>query len=228
MNAKSRIFPVLLTLALAGALTAAWGAESVINLISQGEAIQNEVNASKTAQEDVDHRNKELQATGKQLVADQQQLQQDLAAYQKQNAGVKSQIADYKSKCEGKQLNPDTYKACKAQLAQINVNIVAVNAIPAKLNKQQNDFNASAVKYNKDTKDLQARARTVSANYSNALSKAEQWEYQASNLVASQGFQQYAKTAGCPDVRKQPKTIDGILKMNTGILTCLRKVAGTN
>lgn len=228
MKTTLRFISISLVLGLAGALTAAWGAESVINLINHGENIQNKVKSAKAAQDDVNLRNKKLVATGKQLVADQQQLQQGLAAYQKQNAAVKSQIADYKSKCEKKQLNQDTYKACKEQLAQINVNIAAVNAIPAKLNKQQNDFNARANKYNQDTKDLQAMARTAAANYSNALSMAEQWEYKASTRVADPGFQPYAKKAGCPDVRKQPKTISGILKMNTEILVCLKKVVGTN
>ena len=48
MKTTVRIVTLSLALGLAGALTAAWGAESIINLITQGEAAVATVKSSKT------------------------------------------------------------------------------------------------------------------------------------------------------------------------------------
>lgn len=228
MKVPFRIATISLAFGLAGALTAAWGAESIINLISQGEAIVNEVKNSKATYEDINKRNKDLAAQGKQLVAEQKQLQQAVADYTKQNEQVKKQIADYKAKCEGKQLNQQQYTECKNELAQVNQSIAAVNAIPAKLKKQQGDFNARATKYNQDTKALQAQAPTASRNYQNALAKEEQWLDQVRQFVGSAAVQPYAQKAGCPDPKKVAKSIDQVMVQSTHFLACLKKIAGTS
>src|ERR1041384_4685050 len=61
---KSMRIP-LITLALAGAVTAAWGAESVMNLISSGEAVQKEVLDNKAKMDAAQQKNKDLAGQGK-------------------------------------------------------------------------------------------------------------------------------------------------------------------
>ncbi|MGH8372162.1 MAG: hypothetical protein ACRETO_05465, partial [Gammaproteobacteria bacterium] len=129
MNSKFRIASLALGLGLAGIVTVAWGAESVINLISEGESVVANVRTTKNAQENATHTNKELAAQGPQLVADQKKLQDDIAAYQKQVDAVNAQKADYTAKCQNKDKNlkPDEFKACNAQREKITALISQVN-----------------------------------------------------------------------------------------------------
>lgn len=228
MKTTARIIALASIFTLVGVLTTAWGAETVADLISQGEAVTAKTNSAKTALDTAVKNNDALVAEGKQIQAEQQQLKANIDAYKKQNDDVKQQTTDYKSKCDNKQLTPDQYKACKEQLAQINASINAVNAQPAILNKQQNDFLAHANKYNQEVK---AAPKEVSAA-DTAFRKAEidqfQWLDKARALVASAAFEPYAKKAGCPDVKNPAKTTDSAMKMSDEILTCLKKVAGSS
>jgi uncharacterized phage infection (PIP) family protein YhgE len=229
MNSKFRIASLAFGLGLAGMVTVAWGAESVINLISEGESIVANVKTTKAAQEEVTNKNKSLAKEGPQLVADQKKLQDDITAYTKQVADVKSQEADYKAKCQdkNKNLKPDEFKACQAQRAQITTLIDQVNKEPAALNQRQKDFNDRATAYNKATQDLKTAAPKASNDYSNALTKEESWIDRVRTFLLSPAVQPYAKKAGCPDVEKPAKDIDGVNRMSVKALACLKKIAGT-
>jgi chromosome segregation ATPase len=228
MKTTARIIAIASLLTLAGAMVAAWGAESVVDLISQGEAVTSKTDSAKTALDQAVKNNDALVAEGKQIQAQQQQLQANIDAYKKQNDDVKQQTVDYKAKCDNKQLTPDEYKACKEELAQINASINAVNAKPASLNKQQNDFLARAKKYNEEVKTAPKAVSAAQTAYRNALISQFQWLDKARVLVASPAFAPYAKKAGCPDVKNPAKTDEAGMKMSDEILTCLKKVAGSN
>lgn len=229
MNSKFRIASLALGLGLAGIVTVAWGAESVINLISEGESVVSNVRTTETAQEAVTKKNKALAAEGPQLVTDQKKLQDDIAAYTKQVDAVKAQSADYKAKCQDKDKNlkPDEFKACQAQRAQITALIDQVNKEPQVLNQRQKDFNDRANAYNKATQDIKTEAPKASNDYSNALTKEESWIDRVRTFLLSPAVQPYAKKAGCPDVEKPAKDIEGVNKMSVKALACLKKIAGT-
>lgn len=225
---KIRIFTLSLLLGLVGAYTAAWGAESVMSLISTGEALQSEVQSTKTAMDDLIKENKQQAAEGQKLQGENKQLVQDIGDWQKQNDGIKQNMADYKVKCQGKQLNQDDYKACKAQLDEINASITKINNDNAVLVKRQNDFKTRADKFNEDVKTLPQRQNQATDTYKSAFQKEQSWLYQARTLVASEAFQPYAKKANCPDAQKSPKTEDQVNKLSQDILACLKRVSGTN
>jgi uncharacterized protein YlxW (UPF0749 family) len=229
MNSKFRIASLALGLGLIGAVTAAWGAESVINLISEGETIVSNVKATKATQDEVTRKNSDLAKEGPQLVDEQKKLQADIAAYQKQVDDVKTQEADYKAKCQNKDKNltPDEFKACTAQRNQITALINSVNKQPQILNQRQKDFNDRANAYNKSTQDLKTDAPKASAAYANALTKEENWIDRVRTFLLSPAVQPYAKKAGCPNVEKPAKDIDGVNKMSVQALACLKKIAGT-
>jgi uncharacterized protein (DUF3084 family) len=126
---KTRITLISLVLGLAGACTAAWGAESVMNLISQGEAIQSEVEKAKSGLDEAVQKNHDMAAEGKKLQGEQEQFQQDMAAWQKENDAVKQHTADYTTNCgaKDKKLTDDEFKACKADHDQLAADITRVN-----------------------------------------------------------------------------------------------------
>ncbi|HET7921791.1 MAG TPA: YkyA family protein [Gammaproteobacteria bacterium] len=228
MKSKFRIASLVLGLGLAGVVTAAWGAESVINLISAGETIISNVKTTKARQKDVSEKNKNLAAEGPKLVEEQKQLQADIAAYQKQVNDVKALTDAYKTECPSdKRLTEDQFKACSAKRKQVTDAIAKVNAIPATLNKRQTDFNNRATAYNKETQDLKAEAPKASNAYTNALTKEENWIDQVRTFLLSPAVQPYAKKAGCPNVEKPAKDIEGVNKMSIAALACLKKIAGT-
>jgi hypothetical protein len=226
---KIRISTISLLLGLAGAFTAAaWGAESVMSLISTGEAVQSEVQSSKSSLDDLLKQQKEEAATGKNLQAEQQQLNQAIQDFQKEKDGVNQQNTDYKAKCLGKQLNNDDYKACKAMSDSINAAIVKINNEAATLQKRANDSKGRVDTFNTVIKTLPQSITAANTNYKNAFNKEQSWLYNARTLVASQDFQPYAKKAGCPDAQKTPKNEDQVLKMSSDILACLKRVSGGN
>lgn len=226
---KIRISTISLLLGLAGAFTAAaWGAESVMSLISTGEAVQTEVENAKTAMDDAQKQNKEQLETGKKLQAEQGAFTQEVQAWTKQNDAVKQQMTDYKAACQGKQLNNDDYKACKAKLDDINAAVTKVNNDNAQLVKHQSDLTARLNKYNAGVEDFKNKGPSSGVNFKNAFDKEQSWLYQARSLVASEAFQPYAKKANCPDAQKTPKTEDQVMKMSSDILACLKRVSGSN
>lgn len=228
MKTTVRIMTLALIFGLAGMLTAAWGAESVVNLITHGEALIVRIKSHKAAFDTALQNNNALVPEGQQLRVDMQQLQADIAAYQKQNDDIKQQTADYKSKCNSKQLSADQFTACKAQLAQINAAIDAVNSQPAKLKKRQKDIMDRATKYNQEVQTAPKLANAEQTAYHNAQLDLAPWLQKARIMVASPAFQPYAKKAGCPNVMKTLKTYEEDMTMSEEIVACLKKVASMN
>ncbi len=230
MKTTVRIVTLVFALGLAGALTTAWGAESVVNLISQGESAIAAVKSAKTARDAAVEKNNSLAAEGKQILAEQQQLQADIAALNTKENSIKQETAAYKASCQdkSKKLTQDEYKACKAQRDQIDNDINQINTQPPILKKRQSDFIAQATKYNQKIKDSPKQVRTADTKYRNSIPALENWNTSARTMVASSAFQPYAKKAGCPNVMKPPKNLDTMMTMSEGILACLKKVAGTN
>ena len=228
MKTTLRMFTIAFLLSLAGVLSVAWGAESVASLITQGEEITNRIKTHKAAFDAGLKKNQSLVGEGKQITADMEQLKADIAAYKSSNASIKKQTADYQSKCNGKQLNPTEFAACKAQLAQINQEINENNTAPTKLNQRQNALMARAQKYNQEVVSVPKEVKADESAYENALADQQTWLQKARTLVASPGFVPYAKKAGCPNVEKTPKSLDDIMNMSQSIITCLKKVANTN
>ena len=143
---KSMRIP-LITLALTlGAASAAWGAESVMNLISSGEAVQKEVMDTKTKTEAAEKRNKDLAAEGKDLTASQVKLNADIAAWKKEQDDLGQRKNDYGTRCgdPNKKLTPDEINACKAEATQINADIQANAAKNGDLKKRSDDWTARA------------------------------------------------------------------------------------
>lgn len=227
MNSKLRIASLALSLGLAGMVTLAWGAESVINLISQGDVAIKNLKASKVAYENGLTQNKALADEAKQISVDNQKLSAAIDDYKKQSAGVKQQIDAYSAKCSGKKLDRKTYDECKAEQPKVSSAVDAVNAIPAKLNKQQSDLVARSNQYNKNMQDLQASAPKLQKDYNEKLTTDESWLNQVRNFAASPAVQPYAKKAGCPDTNKIAKNVGQVIDQSEQYLACLKKIAGT-
>ena len=221
-----RISMIPLVLGLAGALTAAWGAESVITLISNGEAVQKEVVDTKAAMEAAEQKNKTLAAEGNKLNSDQKELVSSVAAWNKENDELKARIADNQANCSpDKKLNQDQYNACKAQIAQLNTDIAKVNADNADLNKRNKDLNERIPKYNNDIKGIRGEIDAGYAAYNAALKKEAAWLDQARTQMSSSAFTSYGKKAGCPDVTKNTKTPEAMIKMSADVIDCLKRVS---
>lgn len=227
MNSKLRIASLALGLGFAGMVAVAWGAESVINLISQGEVAIRNVKDSKAAYDAGLKRNKDLAAESQQITADNQQLQAGMDAYKKQGDAVKQEIADYTAKCSGKKLKQKEYDECTTTQAKVSKDVDAVNAVPAKLNKQQAELATRADKYNSDMKDLQANAPKLQADFTDKLSKDEDWLNKVRDFVASPAVQPYAQKAKCPDTKNIAKNVDQVIDQSEKYLACLKKIAGT-
>ncbi|MGH8413500.1 MAG: hypothetical protein ACRESX_02080 [Gammaproteobacteria bacterium] len=227
MKTTVRIVTLALALGLAGALTAAWGAQSVVELIKQGESVIGAVNSAKVDRDALLQKNSSLAAEGKQIVAEQQQLQADIAAFQKASDEFNKKATDYQSKCK-KPPTTDAFNACKAEHAQLIDESTNLKTEPAKLNKRESDLNTKAVKYNQETQVIPKQVRAADDKYRNTLPALENWNTAARTMVASAAFQPYAKKAGCPNVMKPPKTVDAEITMSNEILACLKKVASMN
>jgi chromosome segregation ATPase len=227
MKTTVRIFMLATILALAGALATAWGAESVASLITQGEAATDKTNSAKAALDAAVKKNDALVAEGKSITAEQQQMQADIDALKKASADFNQKASDYDAAC-AKPKSTDQYNACKAQNAQLKQLSDQLKAEPAQLNKRQNDWVARATKYNQDVKAAPKEVSAADTAFRNALINQYQWLDKARVLVASPAFGPYAKKAGCPDVKNPAKTTESAMKMSSEILTCLKKVAGSN
>ena len=222
---KIRISLISLVLGLA-AFTAAWGAESVMTLISNGEAVQKEVTDTKAAMEASEQKNRDLAAAGNKLTSDQKQLVADVAAWNKKNDDLKARIADNQTNCSpDKKLNQDQYNACKAEIAKLNSDIAEVNSENADLNKRNKDINERIPKYNNDIKGIGDEIKAGYAAYNAALKKEAAWLDQARTQMSSSAFASYGKKAGCPDVTKNTKTPEAMIKMSSDVIECLKKVS---
>ncbi|HEU5398088.1 MAG TPA: hypothetical protein VFV77_02310 [Gammaproteobacteria bacterium] len=224
----TRIFLISLALGLAGAGTAAWGAESVMALISNGESVQKEVLDTKAEMEAAEQKNKDLAAEANKLKSDQEQLTKDVAAWKQENADLSQRVADYKTNCSAdKKLNQDQYNACKAQIAQLNQDITKVNNENADLNKRNKDINDRIPKYNADIHGIGDKIKEGYAAYNAALKKEAAWLDQARTQMSSSAFASYGKKAGCPDVNKNTKTAEAMIQMSAEVIACLKKVSAT-
>lgn len=224
MKTIVRIATISLILSVAGAFTAAWGAQSVPSLVKEGQAALSQLQARKAALDAAVQQNHSLSTEGQDIQDQQKKLQADIAAYQKKVASVNEETAKYKKECDSKNLTPDQFKACKAMNEKINADINAVNTEPDKLKARQAAFIAKANAYNAKVKSSPDQVKSADTAYRQALSGAESWLDNARDLVASQAFQPFAKQAKCPNVQKPSSTVEGMISMGQDILACLKRV----
>jgi chromosome segregation ATPase len=223
-----RIPVITLALSLAGAMTAAWGAESVMNLISSGETVQKEVNETKGAYDAIQAKKAAMAAQAKQFGVDQNKLASDVAQYQKDSAAVNQSAADFKNRCGAdKKLNQDEYKACTADQQQINADVNRVNGEFPTLKTREDTLNAKIAEYNKSAGGIDAKVNDAYKTWDSALKKEGAWLDQARSLLVSDAFKSYGQKANCPSVGKPASTPEGADKMTGDILTCLKKVSST-
>ena len=225
---KSMRIP-LITLALTlGAASAAWGAESVMNLISSGEAVQKEVMDTKARTEAAEKRNKDLVQQSKDLNAMSSKLTADIAAWKKDQDSLAQRKADYTTRCGAKGLNNDQIKACQAEAAQLNDEINKNTAANADLQKRNDEYNKKAQAYNETVKsDPNADVKSAYDAFNAATKKEGAWLDAAREQMSSEGFKSYGAKAGCPDVNKTPKTTDAMIKMTDDVIACLKKVSNS-
>lgn len=218
----------LITLALAGTVTAAWGAESVMNLISSGESVQKEVHDTKANYDAIQNKKASMAAEAKQFGVDQNKLAADVAQYQKDSVAVKQSAADFANRCGAdKKLNQDEYKACTADQQQINADVARVNGEFPTLKQREDALNAKIAEYNKGAGGIDTKVNDAYKTWDAALKKEGAWLDQARSLLVSDAFKSYGQKAGCPAVGKPATTPEGADKMTTDILTCLKKVSST-
>jgi len=224
---KSMRIP-LITLALTvGAVSAAWGAESVMNLISTGEAIQKEVQDTKAKAEATDKTNRELATEGKELSAANEQLKADIAAFTKDGESITQRSNDYKARCQSKSVTADEAKACKTQADEINADITKNKAQSGDLKKRQDELFAKIAKYNEAIKTNPGEQKSAYDAFNAAAKKEGAWLDQAREQLTSEGFKAYGQKAGCPDVNKPSKTTEAMMKMTDEVIACLKKVSNS-
>ncbi len=226
---KSMRIPVItLALSLAGAMTAAWGAESVMNLISSGEAVQKEVTDTKASYDALQAHKKSLADQAKQFGVDQNKLAADVAQYQTDSDAVNKSAADFKTRCGAdKKLTQDEFKACTADQQQINADVTRVNGEFPTLKTREATLNAKIADYNKEATGIDAKVNGAYATYSGALKKEGGWLDQARTLLVSDAFKSYGTKANCPNVNKPASTPEAANKMTDDVLTCLKKVSSS-
>lgn len=221
-----RISVIVLGLGLASAT--AWGAESVMNLISAGEAVNKEVNDTKAAYDAIQQKNKDLLGEEKELGAAEQKIQTDIQAYQSDSQKVQQSTTDYKARCGGgKQLTPDEYKACNADLTQINADVARVNGEFPVLTQRKNQIDAKVAAHNDAAKGIDGKIKDAYSSWNSALKKQGSWLDQARTQITSDAFKPYAQKAGCPDTTKPAKTADAQMKMSDDVVACLKKVSNS-
>jgi len=225
---KSMRISVISLALLAGAMSAAWGAESVMNLISSGEAIQKEVSDTRAKAEATDKTNKELAAQGKELSAANNQLNADIAALNKDAESITQRKADFQTRCSpDKKLTPDQITACKTDAAQLNQDITKNTAQNGELKKRQDELFVRIGKYNEAIKSNPAEQKAAYDAFNAATKKEGAWLDQARDQISSDAFKPYAQKAGCPDVNKPSKTTDAMIKMADDVIVCLKKVSNS-
>lgn len=223
-----RISMITLVLGLAAATTAAWGAESVMNLISTGEALQKDVLANRAKAEATDKENRDLAAEGKELSATNSQLNADIAALNKDSDGIVQRKQDYQNRCgPDKKLTQDQFKACSADKDQLNADIVKNTAQNGELKKRQDALFAKINTYNEAIKTNPSDQKAAYEVYNASLKKEAAWLDQARAQMTSDAFKAYGAKAGCPDVSKPTKTADAMITLADDIITCLKKVSSS-
>lgn len=216
----------MIALGLAAITTAAWSAESVMYLVTSGEAVQKEVQDTKAASDAAVKRDQELAAEGNDLDAQSAQLLKENDAFNKENADINQRIGDYNSRCStSKLLNQDQIKACKAEGDQLNADVAKVNADKDALNKHIADVNARIPKHNEEAKNSGNQVKATADAYVTALKNEGAWLDQARNLMVTNAFKSLGQKAGCPDVNDPAKTADTMAKMADDVIICLKKIS---
>lgn len=226
MKTTLRIVTLSLALGLAGALATAWGAESVMDLISQGESAMAKVKTAKTTLEVITQKNTALQAEGTQIQAENTKLQADIAAFKQQVADYNQKATAYKQQCSSAKTD-DQVKACNAQHTALQQESDDLKNKPATLNTREKDFIAKATAYNQQVKALPNDLKTAESNYRTALSYQYAWLDKARDQVAQPAFKPYAKKFNCPNVMKPAKTQDEADTMSDQIIACLKRVVNS-
>ena len=227
MKTTIRTVTLFLALGLAGALATAWGAESVMDLISQGESVMAKVASAKAAVNDIMQKNTALKAQGPQLQAQASKLQADIAAYHQASANLNQKIDAYNTQCKHPKTD-EQYKTCKAQNAELKQESDNLSGQPASLNARENALNAAAKTFNQQAKALPDQVKAAENAYDNALKYQYDWLDRARDQVASPAFQPYAKKYHCPNVMKPAKTQEQANTMSDQILACLKRVVNSN
>lgn len=217
----------LISLALGlGAVSAAQGAESVMNLISAGEAIQKEVLETRSHLDDAVVKNKDVATKGNDLAAEKTQLMKDFSDWQKENDAIKQRTSDFQGRCSpDKHLEQEQLKACKKDADELNQDIAKVNSENAELNKRNDALNARIPGYNDEAQQAPAGQKAAYDAFNAATIKERTWLDSARDQLSSDAFKTYGQKAGCPDMTQPPKTTDAMIKMTDDIIACLKKVA---
>ena len=223
--ASIRISLISLALSL-GAASTAWGADSVMTLISSGEAIQKEVTDNKARMDAAVQKNSEVAAKGKDLSAEKTKLLADQSDWQKEDDQVTQRTSDFQNRCSpDKHLAAEQLKACQKDADELNQDIAKVNSENAELIKRNNDLNAKIPPYNDEAQKAPAEQDAAYAAYNASTTKERTWLDQVRAQLATDAFKAYADKAGCPDMNQPPKTPEAMAKMTGDIIACLKKVS---
>ena len=219
----------VITLALAlSAASAAWGAESVMNLISSGEAVQKDVAETKARMDAAVQHNKEVAAQGNALAAEKAKLTADFASWQNENDDIKKRSGEFQNRCSpDKKLEQEQLRACKKDADELNQDINKVNGDNAELEKRNAALNARILSYNQEAQKAPAEQDAAYAAFNASTQKERGWLDSARNQLATDAFKSYSDKAGCPDMTRPPQTTDAMIKMTDDIITCLRKVSSS-
>lgn len=209
---------------VAGAAGSTWAAESVSQLIKQGESVVAAAHQAEAAQNDIKQRNAQLEAESAQLKSDQDTLKVAVSTFQDRQNRVNDLMASYKTNCAGKTLPEDKYKVCKEQETTILAAASSVNAAQVPLVKQQDDFNARVTAFQAKLKQLKTDAPTAAANYEIALNNEQDWLNGARMFLLTPAVRRLAGKAHCGDFRTAPKGIAGLNQMSAAALECLKKI----
>jgi hypothetical protein len=217
----------VLTLALTlGAASAAWGAQSVMDLINSGEAVQKEVADSKVRMDAAVQKNKDVAAQGQGLTGEKTKLMSDFSDWQKENDSIQQRSTDFQNRCSpDKHLEPDQLKACKTFADELNDDIAKVNSENTQLNQRNDALNAKIPAYNQAATQAPAEQKSAYDAYNASTLKERAWLDSARDQLSTDAFKTYAGKAGCPDMTQPPKSTDGMSKMTDDIIACLRKVS---
>ncbi|MBU6421915.1 MAG: hypothetical protein KGQ62_07505 [Gammaproteobacteria bacterium] len=227
MKTTVRIVTLSLALGLAGALASAWGAESVIDLISQGQSALANVKNAQAALQDLTQKNTALQTQGTQIQAENTKLQADIAAFKELSSTFNQKVSDYNAQCKSPKTDAQ-FKECKAQNTELQQQSESLKTQPAALNAREKTFIVAATAYNQQVKSLPDQMKAAEEKYRVALSYQYAWLDKARDQVAQPAFQPYAKKYNCPNVMKPSKTQDAADAMSDQIIACLKRVVNSN
>lgn len=221
---KTLLAVLSLAILAAGTAIPVWGAESVNQLIKSGETAIANATKAKAAQDDVESRNKQLQAEEVTIKADQAKLETQIKAFNQQQDQIKAKIADFKKNCAGKKLEKKDYDVCIQQQTEITKGEAAINAQQVPLVKQQDDFNNRVTTFKAQADQLNADSPTAAANYTVALNSEQNWLNQARNFLTSPALGRLTRKAHCADFSTSVSDVAGINGMSAKALDCLKRI----